>query len=144
MIIYDAAAFAADPNDPDAAFWFDEMAGAFLPKQKQLEVIVRPGRPGETFRNTGRRAVPSIIETRHCVLDRLAAIDAVASYETLLDGVAYEVYQHGQSWGYFRVRHFTHLPVLPIRSVLGTLIANATIVQRIQWELISTIPPEAP
>ncbi len=120
---------------------FDEMIGALLPKSKQLEVYVRPGLAGESLRNSGVRAPACLIETRHCVADRAAAKAAINAYVALKDGVGYEVFQHGEIWGYYRVFDVTPAPLVPVRSPLGTLVANPTIWMRVAWELISTTAP---
>lgn len=134
--------FGDDPDDPLDYYAFEDMRGRLQPKQQQLEVIVRRGHAGESLRETGVRAVPSQILTIHYVEDWTAAKNAITAYGDLI-GSLVQVIQHTTNYGYFKVLG----PVVEVdaracANVVGSLIATPTVLQVVQWTLISTDPPE--
>lgn len=137
--------FGEDPEDPADYYAFEDMVGRLQPKARQLEVMVRPGHPGETLRNTGTRAIPSQIQTMHFVEDWDAAAAAITAYNELRNGAPVEVIQHSTSYGYFRVVEVVELPQTRYSvNNLGALLANTTVQQYCLWTLIGTDPPEDP
>jgi hypothetical protein len=124
------------------AFEFEDMVGRLNPKAEQLEVLLRPGHDGETLRKTGVRAEPSRIVTMHFVADWAAAKAALEAYNALIDGEPYEVIQHDESYGYFRVLNVTEMPQTRfVTAVVGSIIPNASVQQFCQWTLLSTEAP---
>jgi hypothetical protein len=133
--------FGSDPDEPNDYYAFEDMRGRLQPKQQQLEVTVRRGRRGETLRQTGIRAIPSQIQTIHYVEDWEAAKDALVAYGDLV-GALVQVIQHSENFGYFKVLG----PVVEVdaracENVVGSLIATPTVLQVVQWTLISTDAP---
>jgi hypothetical protein len=138
-IITDADDF--DVGDPDTYLPFDDLIAAFQPKAEQLEVIVRPGRDGEIMRETGVRADPTPMRTLLYVVDRGDTLDAIEAYVTLIDGLPYEIIQHGESFGFFRVLKVNPLPLVPCAACAGSLISNPGILLAVDWLVISTEEP---
>ncbi len=124
------------------AFAFEDIRGRLQPKAQQLEVIVRPGHAGETTRKTGIRAVPFQVLTLHYVADWAAAKAALVAYVAAIDaGTPLEVVQHSLSYGYFKVLQVTEVEARACVQSIGTLIANAEVMQVVAWTLLSTDPP---
>lgn len=124
------------------AFEFEDMVGRLHPKAEQLEVLIRPGHDGETLRKTGVRAQPSQIVTMHFVADWAAAKAALEAYLGLIDGEAYEVVQHDESYGYFNVLNVVELRQTRFcTNVIGSIVANPSVQQFVQWTLLSTEAP---
>lgn len=140
-IIFDAEAY--DLDEEDGVYYFDDIIGQVQPKQKIIDVTNRPGVPGETFRNMGEWAEPSLLTTIHYVADRAAAKAAINAYLAMKDGLGRQLFQHGEDWGFVRIKHIRPRPLQPVASAAGTLIANPTILQIIDWEVISTTEPPA-
>jgi hypothetical protein len=135
--------FGEDPDEPLDYYPFEDMRGRLQPKQQQLEVVARRGHRGETLRQTGIRAVPSQILTVHYVDSWAAAATALTAYGDLI-GALVQVIQHTTNYGYFKVLS----PVVEVdaracENVVGSLIANPTVLQIVQWTLISTDAPES-
>lgn len=120
------------------AIAFDDLQGALQPKCDQLEVIVLPGVDGEILRDTGNRADLTSVETLRYLANRAAAVSAISSYIALKDGAAYEVIQHGQSFGNFRVLGVQPLPLAAVANVIGSITANPGIALRCVWTILST------
>lgn len=125
-------------------FFFDDILGALQPKAQQLEVILRPGVDGESLRETGVRAIPSPIRTLHAFLDRGDALTALEQYLTLIDGNPYEIVQHDESYGFFRVLAIQNQQLLPIATGAGWLVDNPTVLQILDWVVLGTEPPPEP
>lgn len=145
-LLYNHIVFDPDnytpPGDLSGAYLFDDMIGDFQPKCEQLEILLRPGSDGEELRATGIRAVPTRLLTVRYLASRSDALAAMEQYVTLADGVAYEIINHGQSWGYFRLAAPPSArPLLPALAI-GTITANPTVCQIIEWAWISTDDPE--
>jgi hypothetical protein len=129
--------------DPGSYFAFDDMIGALHPMQQMTEVLERKGHRAESVRLAGIRAPDSRITTLRYWFDGNDAILALASYVDLLDGNPYEVIQHGRSWGTFIfLTPILNGPLLPVATASGTIEANPTVMQPIQWTLRNTDPPE--
>lgn len=124
-------------SDSDTYYAFDRMVGDLQPKQEQLEVLIRPSRDGERLRSTGVRAAPSQLRTMHYVADRDTAIVAIEAYLALKDGLPRLVIQNGADYGYFRVLDIIARQLIPCTSVVGSIIANPTILQVVDWVLLS-------
>lgn len=134
-----------DPEDEEEGFFaFDDIVAAFQPKMQQLEVIVRGGVDGEALRETGVRAKPSQMRTLHAFADRGDAKAALEEYRALMDGLPYEIIQHDESFGFFRVLDIVAQPLTPIAVGCGYLVANPTVLQVLDWVVISTDAPEGP
>jgi hypothetical protein len=125
-------------------FTFDDMLGALQPKQPNVDVLVRGGHDGETFRYTGTRAEPSVVQTLRYWASRDDAIDVFAVYNALIDGTGYEVFQHDFSWGLFKVLKIKHLGIEAVGPSTGTIEANPVCLQRIEWTLVSTFEVPTP
>lgn len=141
--------FGEDSEEPEDYYAFEDMVGRLQPKAQQMEISVRPGFRGETFRKTGVRAIPSQIVTMHYVADWQAAADALVAYNDLIDGNPKEVIQHSTSYGYFRIASVVEHQVQYIGNVIGSILEATeeivpTVQQYIVWTLISTDPPEEP
>jgi hypothetical protein len=136
--------FREDPNNPDDYYAFEDMRGRLQPKQQQLEVAARRGHRGETLRETGIRAIPSQILTIHYVEDWTSAQNAITAYGDLI-GALVQVIQHTTNYGYFKVLGpVVEVDARAVETVIGSLIATPTVLQVVQWTLISTDPPEEP
>lgn len=138
-IVYDAAAYELDTST--GRFAFDDMLGAPQPKTEQLEVIARPGVDGENLRETGVRAEPTALRTLVYLADRGDAKTAIESYAVLIDGEPYEIIQHGQSWGFYRVLKVVPQPLLPCAVAAGTLVVNPSVLLIADWLLLGTEAP---
>lgn len=131
--------YGAGPSD---FYQFDDLIGDLQPKLPQIEVIVRAGRPGEQLRDTGVRALPSQVATLEVVATRAAAIDAIAEYAALIDGLPHEVIQHGQSFGFFRVVAIVPKEPRPCANYLGSVSGlTSGFLLAVTWTLIGTDPP---
>lgn len=125
-------------------YGFDDMQGDLQPKQPQLEILARPGRDGERLRDTGTRAVPSRITTLLWVDDRADHLDLLDDYIALIDGDPYEIKQHGESYGYFRIVGVSPRQPIACLNVTGHVGGGTPqIMQIIDWVVISTDAPEA-
>jgi hypothetical protein len=134
--------FGADPDEPADYYAFEDMRGRLQPKQEQLEKHARRGHRGETMRKTGIRALPSVIQTLHYVEDWTAAKAAMTAYGDLI-GTLVQVIQHTTNYGYFKVDSpVVELHAQAVENVVGSLIATPTVLQIVQWTLISTDAPE--
>jgi hypothetical protein len=142
-IVFDSGNYDP-PGDVSGAYLFDDMIAAFQPKAQQLEILLRRGRDGEELRETGIRAKPSVMTTVRAVEDREGALENLEEYTALQDGNPYEIINHGVSWGFFRILDVNPRPLLPLAATAGFLTANATVLQVLDWVVISTEAPEEP
>lgn len=140
IIIYDAANYDFDENV--GYFAFDDMRGDLQPRAEQLEAFTRPGHDGHHILKLGVQAEPSTIVTVRGVADREDAKQFLVDYNSLRDGNPYEVVQHGQSFGFFHVLRVRQVGELQaITSSIGMVGGACTIIQRVQWELLSVPEP---
>lgn len=134
--------YGADVDDPNDYFAFEAMRGRLQPKSEQLEVLIRPGRHGESIRTSGVRGAPSQIVTVHYVTDWTAAANAIASYVTLKDGLPYKFIQHTTYYGYFKILEVVEVDAAACVNVIGSIEPNPQVVQVCQWTVISAIAPD--
>lgn len=146
LIIFDADNFDSGdiPGSSGAYFAFDNMTGDFQPKQQNLEAIVRLGTDGQRLRKTGIRGDAFPIRTILYVPTRQAAVNAIAEYIELNDGLPYEIWQKGQSWGYFNVLKIVSHEPIACASMIGTLFADPSFKHVVDFLVISTDPPAEP
>jgi hypothetical protein len=130
-----------DVEDAATYIAFDDILAAFQPKMEQVEVFARPGHDGESMRATGVRAEPTPMRTLRYVATRGDALDGIEFYAGLIDGAPYEIVQHGESFGFFRVLKVSPLPLIPCAAVAGSLIANPGILLAVDWLVLSTVEP---
>lgn len=151
LIVTDQDDFSiGDGVNGDGMLMFEDFQGAFQPKEEQLEVHVRLGFDGESTRKTGVRGDPFPLLSIHYVADRSAAKSAIEAYLSLIDGNPYEFYQHGTSFGFYKVLKLNVLPLIACGSVVGALLQELTspitptIILVCEWLLVSTVAPEEP
>lgn len=132
-----------DYPDPGTFYAFDDFEGALQPKLQQPQILERGGHRGESLLMTGVRAVDSVLRSKRGFADGDDAIDALEPYGDLIDGMGYQVIQHGRSWGFYKVITIRNLGLVPWIAA-GTLVENSTVCQILEWTLRSTDPPEEP
>lgn len=133
--------FGADPDEPADYYAFEDMRGRLQPKKQQLEVHVSRGQDGESLRETGVRAVPSQVLTVHYVESWATAQTAITAYGDLI-GALVQVIQHTTNYGYFKVLDVVEVEARAVENVVGSLVTTPTVLQLVQWVLISTNAPE--
>lgn len=124
-------------------YGFDWMRGDLLPKETQVEILWRPGRDGERLRDMGVRARLSKIVTRLFVDDVADHLTLVESYLGLINGTPYEIKQHGESHGYFKIIRVTPREPIAATSAVGHVGGGTpSVLSTVEWEVISTDAPE--
>jgi hypothetical protein len=113
-----------DPDDPANYYAFDDIVGALDPKQNEAQVIERFGVDGETVRLLATRAANSRAVFVRYLADRATALSAIEAYVDLIDGNPYELIQHGESFGYWKILRINPQPIRPA-IMAGTLTTGA-------------------
>lgn len=119
---------------------FDNLYGVLQPLENELEKLTRPGHDYETIRLLGLRGVEHTVTSRRYFVDKTACRDAVAIYVSFKDGNAYEVFQHGVSFGHFKVLDVKIRDIFPA-LIAGSITPNCTHCLDVDWLLVATPSP---
>ena len=114
---------------------FEDLKGNVQKRGEQLQRFVRPGIDGAGYRMTGARTNPFSLISVHYVLSHTAAKDALEAYQLLIDQDPVVLIQNSVNHGTYKVLSVQQISSFAVTASVGTLIADAEVLQRCRWTL---------